>query len=437
MSVFHYQDGQLHAEQVPLAQLAEAVGTPFYCYSDAALRAAYAEFAAPFACRPVTICYSLKANNNLAILRTLAELGAGADVVSEGELRCALAAGVPTDRIVFAGVGKTAAEMAAGLDADIRQFNVESLPELHLLNRVALERGRRARVALRINPDVDARTHANISTGKAENKFGIELGQALAAYAEAAGLPGIEVTGLAVHIGSQLTDIEPYRAAFAKVAALAAELRQAGFPIRELDLGGGLGIAYEDEAAPSIADYAAAIEATVGTLGLPLILEPGRRIVGNAGILVTRVIYVKEGVSRSFLIVDAAMNDLIRPALYDAYHAILPVAQPASDAPTRRFDVVGPICETTDCLAEQRAMPPMAAGDLLAICSVGAYGAVMASTYNLRRPAPEILVRGHDFAIVRRRPDYQDIIDRDRLPDWLKEERTARRAQATTRWRSR
>lgn len=433
MSFFHYQAGQLQAEQVALARIADAVGTPFYCYSDGALRAAYEEFATAFAGRPTTICYSLKANNNLAILRTLAGLGAGADVVSEGELRCALAAGVTPDKIVFAGVGKTAPEMAAGLDADIRQFNVESLPELHLLDRVALDRGRRARVALRINPDVDARTHAHISTGKAENKFGIELGHAHAAYAEAARLPGIEVTGLAVHIGSQLTDIEPYRVAFAKVAALTTELRQAGLPIRELDLGGGLGIAYGEERAPSIAEYAAAVAATVGPLGLPLIFEPGRRIVGNAGILVTRVIYVKEGVSRNFLIVDAAMNDLMRPALYDAYHAIIPVAEPPSDAPARRFDVVGPICESTDRLAEQRAMPPISAGDLLAICSTGAYGAVMASTYNLRRPAPEVLVRGHEFAIVRRRPDYQDIMDRDSLPRWLADgdaaagERSARR----------
>src|SRR5215470_2680959 len=356
MSFFHYSSGQLQAEQVPLARVAAEVGTPFYCYSDAALRAAYEEFAAAVAGQPATICYSLKANNNLAIVRTLASLGAGADVVSEGELRCALAAGVPEDKIVFAGVGKTAAEMAAGLDADIRQFNVESLPELQLLNQVAIERGRKARVALRINPDVDARTHASISTGKAENKFGIELGQARAAYAEAARLPGIEVNGLAVHIGSQLTEIEPYRIAFAKMAALASELRQAGLAIREIDVGGGLGIAYADEAAPSIRDYAAAVQATVGALGLPLIYEPGRRIVGQAGILVTRVIYVKDGVSRNFLIVDAAMNDLIRPALYDAYHAIMPVAEPASDAPTRRFDVVGPICESTDRLAEQRAI---------------------------------------------------------------------------------
>jgi diaminopimelate decarboxylase len=437
MSFFHYQGGQLHAEQVPLARIAAEVGTPFYCYSDAALRAAYEEFADAIAGQPAIICYSLKANNNLAIVRTLASLGAGADVVSEGELRCALAAGVPEDKIVFAGVGKTATEMAAGLDADIRQFNVESLPELHLLNQVALERGRRARVALRINPDVDARTHASISTGKAENKFGIELGRAQAAYAEAARLPGIEVSGLAVHIGSQLTEIEPYRIAFAKMAALANELRQAGLAIREIDVGGGLGIAYAGETAPSVRDYAAAVKATVGALGLPLIFEPGRRIVGNAGILVTRVIYVKDGVNRNFLIVDAAMNDLIRPALYDAYHIIMPVAEPASDAPTRRVDIVGPICESTDRLAEQRAMPPVAAGDLLAICSVGAYGAVMASTYNLRRPAPEVMVRGEDHAIVRQRPEYQAIMERDQLPAWLADDRSvALRAQAT-RWRPR
>ena len=433
MSFFHYQGGILHAEQVSVAALAEAVGTPFYCYADAALRAAYNEFAAAFAGQPATICYSLKANNNLAILTTLASLGAGADVVSEGELRLALHADVPADKIVFAGVGKMAREMAAGLDADIRQFNVESLPELHLLNEVALGRGKRARVALRVNPDVDARTHAHISTGKAENKFGIELGQARPAYAEAARLPGIEVVGLALHIGSQLTELEPYRIAFGKVAALITDLRQAGFAMRSLDLGGGLGIAYGDDAAPSLKGYADIVAATVGNLGLPLILEPGRRIVGNAGILVTRVIYVKEGVGRNFLIVDAAMNDLIRPALYDAYHAIMPVAEPASDAPTRRFDVVGPICESTDRLAEQRALPPVAAGDLLAICSVGAYGAVMASNYNLRLTAPEAMVRGNDFAIVRPRPDYQSIISRDRLPEWLAASETAEHGQAARR----
>ena len=433
MSAFHYRGGSLHAEEVPVAQVAEAVGTPFYCYADAALRAAYGEFAAAFAGQRATVCYSLKANNNRAILQTLASLGAGADVVSEGELRLALAAGIAPDKIVFAGVGKTASEMAAGLAADIRQFNVESLPELSLLNEVAQKTGTRARVALRVNPDVDARTHAHISTGKAENKFGIELGEARAAYAEAARLPGIEVVGLALHIGSQLTELEPYRIAFTKMAALAAELRQGGFALRSLDLGGGLGIAYEGGTAPSLKDYAGVVAATVGHLGLPLILEPGRRIVGEAGILVTRVIYVKEGVSRSFLIVDAAMNDLIRPALYGAYHAIVPVAEPAAGAPGRVFDIVGPICESTDRLAEQRAMPPVAAGDLLAIRSVGAYGAVMASSYNLRLTAPEVMVRGHDFAIVRPRPDYQSIISRDRLPEWLATADAAEAAQPARR----
>ena len=433
MNAFDYRNGGLHAEDVPVARIAEAVGTPFYCYADAALRAAYGEFAAAFAGQPATICYSLKANNNLAILKTLMALGAGADVVSEGELRLALAAGIAPDKIVFAGVGKTASEMAAGLAADIRQFNVESLPELKLLNEVALAAGKRARVALRINPDVDAHTHAHISTGKAENKFGIELGEARAAYAESTRLPGIEVVGLALHIGSQLTELEPYRIAFTKMATLAGELRQAGCALRSLDLGGGLGIAYEGETAPSLRDYAGVVAATVGGLGLPLILEPGRRIVGNAGILVTRVIYVKEGVSRSFLIVDAAMNDLIRPALYGAYHAIVPVAEPAAGAPARPYDIVGPICESTDRLAEQRAMPPVAAGDLLAIRSVGAYGAVMASSYNLRLTAPEVLVRGHDFAIVRPRPDYQSIISRDRLPEWLATAAAAEPAQPARR----
>ncbi len=419
MSRFHYQAGELQAEAVPLSRIAAAVGTPFYCYSSAALADEYQAFAAALADLPATICYALKANANLAVVRTLAALGAGADVVSEGELRCALAAGVPATNIVFAGVGKTAPEITAALDAGILQFNVESLAELRLLNQLAAERGRRAPVALRVNPDVDARTHAKISTGKSENKFGIDLGHAAAVAAEARSLPGIELAGLAVHIGSQLGELDPYRQAFARVAGLVGELREAGIELRRLDLGGGLGIAYGDEAAPSLADYAAIARATVGQLGLPLIFEPGRRLVGNAGLLVTRVIHVKEGVSRNFVIVDAAMNDLLRPALYDAYHAIVPVREPAADAPARRIDIVGPICESADIFAEQRPLPPVAAGDLLAICSVGAYGAVMSSTYNLRLPAPEVMVRDHEFAIVRPRPTYSDILDRDRLPEWL------------------
>jgi len=394
MSHFAYRDGQLHAEGVPVAALARAVGTPFYCYSSAALVEAYGAFRAAFAGMNVRVCYSLKANSNRAVIATLLAEGAGADVVSEGEMR-------------------------AGLEPGIRQFNVESIPELRLLNEVALSMGRRAPVALRINPDVDARTHAKISTGKAENKFGIDLGHAAEAYAEAAKLPGIAVEGLAIHIGSQLEELTPYRQAFARMAELVQNLRAAGHPVRSLDLGGGLGIAYQGKAPPPLADYAALVRETVGGLGLDLILEPGRRLVGEAGILVSEVLYVKEGVSRNFVIVDAAMNDLIRPALYDAYHAILPVAEPPSDAPVRRVDVVGPICETGDRFAEQRPLPPLAAGDLLAFCAAGAYGAVMASAYNTRPPAAEVMVRGSGHEIVRPRLGYDAILATDRLPAWL------------------
>ncbi len=419
MSQFHYVNGTLHAEGVPLDRLAVEVGTPFYCYSSATLTERYQAFAAAFDGRRASICYSLKANSNQAVIATFAKLGAGADVVSAGELRRALVAGVPAERIVFAGVGKTEAEMAAGLDAGIGQFNVESLPELECLDRIARSKAQRARVALRVNPDVDARTHKKIATGKAENKFGIDLGHVREIYARAGAMAGIEVHGLAVHIGSQLNDLAPYRTAFAKIAALTAELRADGQRVESLDLGGGIGIAYRDEPAPAIEDYARVVDETVGNLGCHLVFEPGRWIVGPAGLLVTRVIYVKHGVERSFVIVDAAMNDLIRPTLYDAYHPILPVAEPASDAAVRRFDVVGPICETGDFFAHERPLPPMASGDLLALASAGAYGAVMASSYNTRPLVPEVLVRAQDHAIVRARPSYDDIIHMDRLPHWL------------------
>jgi len=419
MSQFHYVDGTLHAEEVPLDRLAASVSTPFYCYSTAVLRERYQAFASAFDGGRATICYSLKANSNQAVIATFARLGAGADVVSEGELRRALAAGIPPERIVFAGVGKTEAELAAGLDCAIAQFNVESLPELEALDRLAVSKGRRARVALRVNPDVDARTHKKIATGKAENKFGIDLGHVREIYARAAGMAGVEVNGLAVHIGSQLTDLAPYRAAFTRMAALIGELRADGRKVDTLDLGGGIGIAYRDEPAPSIEDYGRLVSETVGNLGCQLVFEPGRWIVGPAGLLVTRVIYVKHGVERSFVIVDAAMNDLIRPTLYDAYHPILPVREPASDAAVRRFDVVGPICETGDFFAHERQLPPVAAGDLLALASAGAYGAVMASTYNTRPLVPEVLVHGQDHGIVRARPSYNDIIQMDRLPHWL------------------
>ena len=419
MSVFAYRQGELHAEALPISRLAAEIGTPFFCYSHAALTRAYDEFAAAIEGLPAMICYALKANSNLAVIATLARRGAGADVVSEGELRQALAAGVPAQKIIFSGVGKTASEMKFALETGIRQINVESLPELRLLDQVAREVGRKATVALRINPDVDARTHAKISTGKAENKFGIELGLVQEAYKEAAGLAGIDVRGLALHIGSQLTDLEPDRAAFKRLAELTADLRGAGLTVDRLDLGGGIGIAYRGEQPPAIADYVRVVRETVAPLKTELVFEPGRRLVGNAGILVSRVLFVKQGASRDFVIIDAAMNDLIRPALYDAYHAILPVKEPASDAPVKRFDVVGPICESGDRLAEQRPLPPLQAGDLLAICQAGAYSAVMASGYNTRLAAPEILVHGDAFDIVRARPDYQSILARDHIPDWL------------------
>ncbi|QEX19330.1 diaminopimelate decarboxylase [Hypericibacter terrae] len=419
MSVFAYRQGELHAEALPLSRLAAEVGTPFFCYSHAALASAYDEFSAAVAGLPSMICYALKANSNLAVIATFAQRGAGADVVSEGELRQALAAGVPAQKIIFSGVGKTAAEMKFALETGIRQINVESLPELRLLDQVARGLGRKAIVALRINPDVDARTHAKISTGKAENKFGIELGHVQAAYQEASGLAGIDVRGLALHIGSQLTDLEPYRAAFRRVAEITAELRGVGLTVDRLDLGGGIGIAYRGETPPAIADYVRVVRETVGSLKTELAFEPGRWLVGNAGILVSRVLFVKPGASRDFVIIDAAMNDLIRPALYDAYHAILPVKEAASDAPVKRFDVVGPICESGDRFAEQRPLPPLQDGDLVAICQAGAYSAVMASGYNSRLAAPEILVHGHAFDIVRARPDYQSLLARDQIPDWL------------------
>ncbi len=418
---FRYRNGRLHAEDVALDALAEAVGTPFYCYSSGALEAAYGDFARAVSNLPALICYALKANPNMAVVRSFARLGAGADVVSEGELRRALAAGVAPDKIVFAGVGKTAPEMASGLEAGILQFNVESLPELELLSRVARDKGMAAPVALRFNPDVDARTHAGISTGKAENKFGIGLDQMHAVLSQAAELPGISIEGLAVHIGSQLTDVEPYHTAFERVAGLYRELKEAGLGLRRLDLGGGLGIRYRNETPPDLAIYAEAARKATAGLDAQLVFEPGRFLVGNAGVLVTRVLYVKSGAERRFLVVDAAMNDLLRPSLYDAWHEIVPVAAPAPGAETGLVDVVGPICETTDTFARQRPMPPVGAGDLLAFHSAGAYAATMGSTYNSRLPAPEIMVRGGDYAVVRARPDHDALIAQDRIPDWLED----------------
>jgi diaminopimelate decarboxylase len=428
LSAFAYQQGQLHAEDVPLDEIAAAVGTPFYCYSSAAVEDAFRAYAEALDGLDATICYALKANANLSLVRSLARLGAGADVVSEGELRCALAAEVPAEKIVFAGVGKTEREMVAGLEAGILQVSVESLPELEALNRIARERGTRAPVALRINPDVDALTHQKISTGKAENKFGIDLAHARAAFEKAAAMPGIALEGLAVHIGSQLTDLRPFRNAFGRVIALFAELRASGLPLSRLDLGGGLGIAYDDAPPPDVAAYGAMVREMTAGLGAHIMVEPGRSLVGNAGLLVTRLLYVKEGAQRRFLVVDAAMNDLIRPSMYDAWHRILPVAEPAPGAASHPADIVGPICETADTFARQRPMPPLAAGALLAICSTGAYGAAMASSYNARLLAPEVLVRGGDFAVVRPRPDYAALLCQDHMAPWLAE-RPARKAR--------
>jgi diaminopimelate decarboxylase len=418
LSGFDYRDGALWAEEVALTDLAQAVGTPFYCYSTARLEENYRRFAGAFAGQRAGVCYALKANSNLAVVRTLAALGAGGDVVSAGEMERALAAGIPADRVVFSGVGKTADEMAAALTAGIHQFNVESVPELETLNAVAVAMGRVAPIAIRVNPDVDAHTHAKIATGKKENKFGIDWDVARAVYAQAAAMPGIRPVGIAVHIGSQLTEIDPFRIAFRRVADLLHALRTDGLDIDRLDLGGGLGVAYNGETPPTAADYADMVGAVTGNLGCAITLEPGRALVADAGLLVTRAIYVKQGAERRFLVLDAAMNDLIRPALYDAWHPILPVRTPSPDADLTPVDVVGPVCESGDTFALQRALPPVAAGDLMAIGMAGAYGAVMSSTYNTRPLVPEVQVNGADWAITRPRQTVADLMALERRPSW-------------------
>jgi diaminopimelate decarboxylase len=419
MHHFNYKNGVLHAENVSLTDIAHAVGTPFYCYSTATLTRHYEVFSQAFKNTDTLICYSVKANSNIAVLRTLANLGCGADVVSGGELRRALRAGIPPERIVFSGVGKTVREMEDALTAGIHQFNVESEPELDQLSAVATRLNKQA--AIRVNPDVDAKTHEKISTGKAENKFGISWKRAPAVYAHAATLSGIVVSGIDVHIGSQLTDLEPFRAAFNRVAELVRTLRDQGHPITRLDLGGGLGIPYlgTNDVPPHPDEYAKMVNDCVGELDCQLIFEPGRMIAGNAGILVASVIYNKHGDDRSFLITDGAMNDLIRPTLYDAYHNILPVSEAAPDATTNRYDIVGPVCETGDYFAKGRDLPDLASGDLIAVMSAGAYGAVLASTYNTRPLIPEVLVNGDQYAVIRARPDYDAILDLDKVPDWL------------------
>ena len=421
MNHFDYRNGVLHAEAVDLVALADAVGTPFYCYSTATLERHYRVFAGAFGDVDLLVCYAMKANSNQSVLRTLAKLGAGSDVVSGGELKRALAAGFPPDKILFSGVGKTEAELRQALAADILCINVELESELELLSRLAAEMGRIARVSVRINPDVDSGSHAKISTGKSENKFGIPLVHARAVYARAAKLPGIKVTGVDVHIGSQITDLGPLEAAFRLLADFVQTLRADGHTISHVDFGGGLGIPYhlDRTAPPEPAAYAAMVKRVAHNLGCTLMFEPGRLIVGNAGILVTRVIYVKYGDARNFVVIDAAMNDLIRPTLYEAHHDILPVRLAAPGVNMILADVVGPVCETGDYLALGRTMPEPKPGDLLALMTAGAYGAVQSGTYNTRALVPEVLVKDDQYAVVRPRIEVDALIAMDRVAPWL------------------
>jgi diaminopimelate decarboxylase len=418
---FLYRDGVLHAEDVPLPEIAAEVGTPFYVYSAATLTRHYRLFEEALGWGPHLVCFAMKSNSNQAVIALMASLGAGMDVVSGGEYLRAKAAGVPGERIVFSGVGKTAGEMRMALEGGIRQFNVESEPELRRLSRVAAEMGRVAPITVRVNPDVDAKTHEKIATGRYDNKFGIPISRAREVYAEAARLPGIEVVGIDVHIGSQLTDLAPFEAAYLKVAELTRVLRADGHDIRRLDLGGGLGIPYErsNVAPPLPVEYGELIRRTVGDLGCEVEIEPGRLISGNAGLLVAEVVYVKQGEGRDFLILDAAMNDLVRPAMYGAWHDIVPVREAPAGVDLTPFDVVGPVCETGDTFARGRPMPPLAEGDLVAFRSAGAYGAVMSSEYNTRPLIPEVMVKNDHFAVIRRRPTFDEIIARDTIPPWL------------------
>ncbi|MBL9061265.1 diaminopimelate decarboxylase [Tabrizicola sp.] len=421
MDHFLYKNGTLHAEEVAIPEIATAVGTPFYVYSTATLTRHYRLFTEALTPLPHLVCFAIKSLSNVAVLKTLGNLGAGMDVVSGGEYLRAKAAGVPGSRIVFSGVGKTREEMRMALTGGIRQFNVESEPEMRALSEVASSLGVSAPIAVRVNPDVDAKTHEKIATGKKENKFGIPIARASEVYAEAARLPGLQVVGIDVHIGSQLTELEPFEQAYLKVADLTHRLRSEGHTITRLDLGGGLGIPYQrsNDAPPLPTDYGALIKRTVGDLGCEVEIEPGRLISGNAGLLIAGVIYVKNGEGRDFLILDAAMNDLVRPSMYGAHHDIVPVAEPPVASPTQEFDVVGPVCETGDTFAKGRDLPLVGEGDLVAFRSAGAYGAVMASEYNTRPLIPEVLVNGDHFAVIRARPSFDEILNRDSIPSWL------------------
>jgi diaminopimelate decarboxylase len=421
MHHFAYRNGVLHAEAVSLDALAAAVGTPFYCYSTATLERHYGVFAGAFADVNALICYAMKANSNQAVIKTLARLGAGADVVSGGELKRARAAGIPADKIMFSGLGKTAAELALAIDEGILCINVESEPELELLSSIATAKGKAAHISVRVNPDIDAKTHHKIATGKAENKFGIPISRAREVYAHAAKLPGLKVAGVDMHIGSQITDLDPFGNAFTLLAEFVRTLRSDGHTISHVDLGGGLGIPYRDnnEPPPLPDAYADVVKRATRDLDCRLVFEPGRLIVGNAGILVTSVLFVKHGEAKNFVVVDAAMNDLIRPTLYEAYHEVWPVDETPAFGPRIRADVVGPVCESGDFLALDRDMPEPASGALLAIMTAGAYGAVQAGTYNTRALVPEVLVKGPEWAVVRPRLEVDQLIALDRIPDWL------------------
>ena len=421
MDHFLYRDGALYAEDVPISEIAASVGTPFYVYSTATLERHFKLFDEALEGMDHLVCYAMKAASNQAILKTLAALGAGMDVVSGGEYARAKAAGVPGERIVFSGVGKTRDEVRMALSGGIRQFNVESEPEMHVISEIATELGVEAPITIRVNPDVDAKTHAKIATGKSENKFGIPISRAREVYALAATLPGLKIIGIDVHIGSQLTDLAPFEAAYMKVAELTEQLRADGHEIKRLDLGGGLGIPYarSNEAPPLPTDYGALIKKCVGHLGCEIEIEPGRLIAGNAGLMVSEVIYVKSGEDREFLIIDGAMNDLIRPAMYEAHHEIVPVIEPEPGVLPTAYDIVGPVCESGDTFAKGREMAPLKAGDLVAFRSAGAYGAVMSSEYNTRPMIPEVLVKGDQFAVIRARPTFDEMINRDTIPEWL------------------
>jgi diaminopimelate decarboxylase len=419
MSFFKYQNGEMFAEGVALAAISAQVGTPFYCYSASALRAGWKEFADGIKGMNASVAYAMKANSNLAVVRLFGEMGAGADIVSEGEMRRALAAGIPAKRIIYSGVGKKASELMAALQAGVGQINVESSAEIETLNAVAAQLGVKADITIRVNPDVDAGTHAKITTGRKENKFGIDIDLAREAFALAARQPHLKVVGVAMHIGSQLTSLEPYRAAIVRVRELIGQLRADGHRIDRFDIGGGLGIVYANEKLPSIAEFMAVVARETDGLGCELTFEPGRRLVGEAGVLVSEVILVKPGSAKTFVIVDAAMNDLIRPTLYEAWHDILPVREPRQDTATIRCDIVGPICESGDFLAQNRDLAPLAAGDLVMIRSAGAYGAVMASSYNTRPLAPEVMVDGTRFAVIRPRPTIDEMLQAERFPPWM------------------